>query len=231
MAVVSRPKITVSADTVNAVKVLEVTTSVTSGAEGFYSTDQVSWIKIEDVLQLTENGIYYFKAVNPANGLESSTYTTLEVNNIDNEAPTLEIIRDIEGLTNQDITLTANVSDGTVEYFDGSNWVAGNTLTVSQNGTYSFRVTDAAGNFTEKSVVINDIDKDPPTLEVTGNAAEWTTESVTLTATASDGTIEYYDGYSWVTGDTLTVSENGTYLFRVTDAAGNVTEKSVVVDL
>ena len=194
MAVVSRPKITVSADTVTTVKILEVTTSVTSGAEGFYSTDQVTWIKIEGNLYLTENGVYYFKAVKPENGLESNTYTTLEVNNIDNTAPSLEITRDIEGMTNKDITLTANASDGTIEYYDGSKWVAGNTLTVSQNGTYTFRATDAVGNVTEKSVVVDKIDM----------SAELTVSNVLngnnvdIFAASDEGTVEYYNGHEWV---------------------------------
>ena len=224
------PKITVSADTETAVKVLEVTVSVTSGAEGFYSTDLITWTKIEDTLYLTENGEYYFKAINPTNGLESSTYTTLDVNNIYNVAPTLDISCNIYRPTNQDVTLTATASSGTVEYYNGSEWVAGSTLTVSENGTYLFRATDAAGNVTEKSIVVRNIDRVAPTLEINGNVTEWTNQDITLTANASDGTLEYFDGSEWVAGSILTVTENGTYQFRVTDDAGNVTEKSIVVD-
>ena len=58
--------------------------------------------------------------------------------------------------------MTANVSDGVVEYFDGENWVAGSTLTVSENGTYQFRVIDLAGNVTEKEIVVDKIDKVAP---------------------------------------------------------------------
>ena len=235
MAVVLRPKITVTADTETLVQQLEVIATVSSGAESFYSTDQVTWIKFENSLLLTENGVYYFKAVDPSNGLESSSYTELEVNNIDSEAPYLEITSDIQSLTNKDVTLTATTDSGTIEYFENGQWVTGSTMLVTQNGTYQFRVTDEAGNITEKSINIYNIDKTPPTLEITGNPTEWTNrEYVTLTATVYDDrglrTVEYFDGTQWVTGSTMRVTQNGTYTFRVTDEAGNITEKSVVVD-
>ena len=126
--------------------------------------------------------------------------------------------------------MTANASDGKVEYFANGKWNTGSSLTVSANGTYKFRVTDLAGNVTEKSVTVDKIDKVAPTLDISGNATNWTNKDVVLTAKASDGTIEYYNGTTWVVGSTLTVAENGTFKFRVTDHVGNVTEKSVVVD-
>ena len=79
--------------------------------------------------------------------------------------------------------MIAAISDGTVEYFNGSEWVAGNSLTITENGTYQFRVTDAAGNVTEKSVVVDKIDKVAPTLDISGNTTEWTNKNVILTAT------------------------------------------------
>ena len=180
-----------------------------------------------DKLTVTENGTYQFRVTDAAGNV---TEKTVVVDKIDKVAPTLEISGNATEWTNQDVILNASVSDGTVEYFNGTEWVAGDKLTVGENGTYQFRVTDAAGNVTEKSVVVDKIDKVAPTLEISGNATEWTNQDVVLIAAVSDGTVEYFNGSDWVTGDNLTVTENGTYQFRVTDAAGNVTEKSVVVD-
>ena len=93
---------------------------------------------------------------------------------------------------------------GTFEYFDGNNWVNGNTLTVAENGTYLFKVTDLAGNVTEKSVAIDKIDKVAPTLEISGVPAEWTNKDVILNASVSDGTVEYFNGSEWLYGSSIT---------------------------
>ena len=106
----------------------------------------------------------------------------------------MEISGNTTEWTNKDVILNASVSDGTVEYFNGTEWVASNRLTVTENGTYQFRVTDAAGNVTEKSVVVDKIDKVAPTLDISGNATEWTNQDVVLTAAVSDGTVEYFNG-------------------------------------
>ena len=208
-----------------------VTVSATfsnDSVEKEFSYNGKDWQTYTDSIVFTANGKVSFRSQDAAGNY--SAVTTYEVTNIDKVAPTLDIIADKTAPTNQNVVLTANVSDGVVEYFNGKNWVAGSTLTVSENGTYQFRVTDEAGNVTEKEIVVNKIDKVAPTLEVTGNATEWTNEDVILTANVSDGVVEYFNGKNWIAGSTLTVSENGTYQFRVTDEAGNVTEKEIVVD-
>ena len=65
--------------------------------------------------------------------------------------------------------MTATVSDGNVVFYNGTTWVAGAEQTVTANGTYIFRVTDEAGNMTEKSVTVDKIDKEAPSLEISGN--------------------------------------------------------------
>ncbi|MBR2510386.1 MAG: hypothetical protein IKB71_11675, partial [Lentisphaeria bacterium] len=201
-----------------------LTANVSDGVVEYF--DGKNWVA-GSTLTVSENGTYTFRVTDEAGNV---TEKEIIVDKIDKVAPTLEVSGNATEWTNNDVILTANVSDGVVEYFDGENWVAGSTLTVSENGTYTFRVTDEAGNVTEKEVVVDKIDKVAPTLEVSGNATEWTNQDVILTANVSDGVVEYFDGENWIAGSTLTVSENGTYQFRVTDLAGNVTEKEVVVD-
>ena len=64
-----------------------------------------------------------------------------------------------------------------MEYFDGSKWVElqNNTLTISETGTYLFRVTDAAGNVTEQSVVVDKIDNTsvPHSLQGSADGLSW----------------------------------------------------------
>ena len=120
-----------------------------------------------------------------------------------------------------------------MEYFNGTEWVVGSEYTVSENGTYQFRVTDAAGNVTESSIEVANIDKVAPEFSIAYN--DYLTESpVTLSVSDvvddSEYTVEYFNGSEWVVGSEYTVSANGTYQFRVTDAAGNATVKEVVVD-
>ena len=201
-----------------------LTATVSDGTVEYFNGSE--WIE-GNKLTVGENGTYQFRVTDAAGNV---TEKSVVVDKIDKVAPTLEISGNATEWTNQDVVLIAAISDGTVEYFNGSEWVAGNSLTITENGTYQFRVTDAAGNVTEKSVVVDKIDKVAPTLDISGNTTEWTNKNVILTATVSDGTVEYFNGSEWVAGNSLTVTENGTYQFRVTDAAGNITEKSVVVD-
>ena len=257
---------------------------------------------------MTKNGIVTFRGIDAAGNI--SDVTSYEVTNIDKVAPTLNITGNPTQWTNQDVTLTANVSDGVVEFFNGKEWITGEVQTVTDNGTYKFKVTDAADNvtikdvevsfidkvapvapvatanitsitnkdviisatFSEDSVVkqysingkdwetytndivmtkngivtfrgidaagnisdvtsyeVTNIDKVAPTLNITGNPTQWTNQDVTLTANVSDGVVEFFNGKEWITGEVQTVTDNGTYTFKVTDIAGNVTIKDVEV--
>ena len=142
---------------------------------------------------------------------------------------------DITDPTNGNVHVDANFSDDTVtrEYsFNGKDWFAyTGPVVLENNGLVYFRGIDAAGNVSKTAAYeVANIDKIPPTLEITGNVTEWTDQDITLIATVSDGMVEYFNGSDWTAGNRLVVSENGTYLFRVTDAVGNVTEQSVIVD-
>ena len=218
------PTMELTASTVEATNADVVLNAVVSDGtvEYFNGTDWVAG----DKLTVSENGTYQFRVIDAAGNV---TESSIEVTNIDKDAPTLTLAASTVEATNSDVELTATVSDGTVEYYNGSNWVAGDKLTVSANGTYQFRVTDAAGNVTESSITVENIDKVAPTMELTASTVEATNSDVELTATVSDGTVEYFNGTEWVVGSEYTVSENGTYQFRVTDAAGNVTESSIEV--
>ena len=97
-------------------------------------------------------------------------------------------------------------------------------------------MTDNAGNVTEKSVVVDKIDKTLPTISITGNVSSWTNKDVVLSAVVNDDSsgvksVKYsFDNVSWINGASVTVSENKTVYFKVTDNAGNVTTDNVVVD-
>ncbi len=184
--------------------------------------------------KISENGTYIFYAVDDFGN--QSAMQMVVVDKIDKTAPRLMVVGNAEEITNGDVILTAIYEDAEsdiskVEYsFDHTEWFSGSEAVVSENGTVYFKVTDIAGNISETSVEVDKIDKTAPTLEISGNPTEWTNEDVVLTATVSDGNVVFYNGTAWVVGAEQTVSANGTYIFRVTDLAGNSAEKSVVVD-
>lgn len=131
------------------------------------------------------------------------------------------------------------------------------TYNVTANGTYQFKITDKAGNYSYVSQFVDSIDENPPTGTVTGNPTEWTNQPVTLTYTFWDAkppaqptgvkTIKYttVKGPDWsfqtVTENvnlvgtasgtrTITTQYNGTFNFWEADGANLVWSKSVVVN-
>src|SRR5690625_188723 len=104
------------------------------------------------------------------------------------------------------------------------------------NGDYRFKAYDVAGNETLAKVVITNIFKEKPTLELSASK-ERTNEDVEITpiATArgegnSIDKIILPDGAE-VSGNeaTYTVGENGTYKFTAIDVAGNIKENSITI--
>ena len=213
-----------------------------NGAKVMFSTDKgSSWAEFDGSVTLSDGEYeYWFKALDNANHESAVEKVNVKVDKV---APTLEITGNATEWTNKDVTLTATASDGKVEYFNGTKWVEGNIFAVTENGTYQFRVTDAAGNVTEKSVTVDKIDKDAPVLSVSSGeyAGGWTGNDVVLTASATDATLASVKytvdgGNTWndYTGD-ITLSESGeyTYKFKAVDAFGNETvseEVSVMID-
>lgn len=156
--------------------------------------------------------------------------------------------------TNGNVTLTVNGAtdnDGgigmhTTSYSfstsaDTYNWQRENTKTFSSNCTVYIYVRDAWDNRRLVSTqVIDKIDKTAPTTPtVTGNATEWTTQSVTLTASSSDSASGIKDYsfsttqgvYSWQTDNTKSFDSNTTVYVYARDNAGNISSaQEVVID-
>ena len=141
----------------------------------------------------------------------------------------MEISGNATAPTNLDVVLTAKASDGVVEYFADGKWNVGASLTVSENGTYQFRVTDAAGNETLQEVVVDQIDKIAPERPVSvADITGMTSKDVTVSATfAADSVLNEYslNGGEWqIYENGIVFTANGSVSFRSTDAAGNVSE-------
>lgn len=75
--------------------------------------------------------------------------------------PVITLDEYIKTPTNNDITVTATTNEGTLN-------VTSHTFT--ENGSFDFVATDAAGNVTTQTVTITNIDKDAPVITLNGNA-------------------------------------------------------------
>ena len=188
-------------------------------------------------------GTYYYKVRAIDNYGNVGNWSDAEIFSIaDATKPELTLSGNPANWTNQPVTISANATDTesgikTVEYStDNLNWYTGSSVTVDTNGTVYFRATDNDGNVTTKSVSVTKIDTTAPVFEISKNTEALTNQDVILDVTASDSaseikSVQYsFDNSSWMSGSTVTVDSNKTVYFKVTDNAGNVTEKSVVVD-
>jgi hypothetical protein len=92
------------------------------------------------------------------------TAKSISVTNIDKSAPSVEISGNTDTLTNQNVILSVYAQDSasgikSIQYsFDNRSWLTGSTISVDSNKTVYVKVTDNAGNITEKSIEVNNID-------------------------------------------------------------------------
>jgi len=173
---------------------------------------------------VSENGTYTFKAVD-ADGNEAEK--SIKITNIDKTAPELNLTADITNPTNKDVVITAKGTDtasGVKEITlpDGSKAAKDTAIyTVSQNGTYEFKVTDNAGNIITKSIEISNINKTAPIITIELYNTNWTNKDITVTAKTDKGSLNE-------TSHTFT--KNGSFEFIATDTLGNVSKKTVTID-
>ena len=132
--------------------------------------------------------------------------------------------------------------DGTV-----TENMTGGSCTVTKNGVYEFMVMDKFGNSVATEVLVTKIDNEAPKLESL-TAAGGKSGTIELIGLTDDNTAVYdqkgnLTGYggsgirtreyrmqgesTWTTftGDSFTVKKNGSYVVRLTDNAGNVSEE------
>jgi peptidoglycan/xylan/chitin deacetylase (PgdA/CDA1 family) len=156
----------------------------------------------------TENGKFDFTATDEAGNI---TTVTVTITNIDKIAPDITIEEYILTPTNQDITVFATTSEGTLNT---------SSHTFTENGFFNFVATDAAGNSTTVTVTITNIDKIAPDITIGEYILTPTNQNITVFATTSEGTLN--------TGS-YTFTENGFFNFVATDAAGNITTVTVTI--
>ena len=183
------------------------------------------WKNYSDGVTVTENTTVYFKAIDTAGN--ESEIARYRVKNIDKEKPIITLTGDNQTPL-QKTTLTASVDDGSPIYYrigDSGEWTEyKEPITVSDNATYNFKATDAAGNEGTNFLTFENIDSVAPVITLTGDT-ETPLQKATLTASTDDGSAIYYrigDVGEWIEyREPITVTDNVTYNFKATDTAGN----------
>ncbi len=174
-----------------------------------------------------------------------------------------------EGWTKESVLITARAAGQSVslpsdcfswekDAAGGDVWTSQNTLLVSENGTYTCKIRDAAGNESTETIVVSNIDRLLPTLSLVPETKEWTRKAVLLTAQGSDMPKTEKDGCSgladnpyfwkapeeakaaegeeaktfgsWSAENTIMASQNGEYHCLLRDKAGNEREAVCKVD-
>lgn len=144
--------------------------------------------------------------------------------------------------TNKDIKLNLKASDALsgvqeITLPDGSKITELNsTYTITKNGTYTFKVIDKAGNETVGDLIVKNIFKTVPTLTLSADVTTPTNQDVTISTVAT--AIGEGNGIKQIInppGTTLSedgkyvVTQNGTYVFKAIDSAGNEIEKTIEI--
>lgn len=200
------------------------------------------WLSYEDAFSINNEGkhIVYAK-ITDKDG--NTTFISSDGMILDKTAPT-DVVVDTNGYvsgqwTDKTVNITVSSSSALsgIERYEysidgGKNWnsMTSESITVSSetDGTeYVFRSLSKAGIYSQTSdAVIVKIDKQMPTISVSGDTItikQSDTVNITANAGISGKTVQVSkDGgaFETVNGNNYTVSENGTYTFKVTNGAG-----------
>ncbi len=180
-----------------------------------------------DTITLTQNGDVAIKVTDNAGNVYEDT---ISVSNVDTELPVISVDEMPSGSV-KEFYMTFGVSDA----HSGVAVVKvnGNTVTDNGNGVYSYFVNqntdyvitalDAAGNVATETITVDFLDLEAPFVSVSPSTTAWTNQGVTLIVTADQSTIYINDELVAENATTATklVTENGTYIVKAVDAAGN----------
>ncbi|MBR2720702.1 MAG: hypothetical protein IKB74_05135, partial [Lentisphaeria bacterium] len=211
-----------------------------------YSADKRNWQLCSGTVEAAENGTFYFREMDAAgNYSEISSYT---VSNIDRAAPDIPAALNIVHSENKWYLDWQDAADkgiaGTTGYYYryGQNSVLNGSgvfietsradITSLEEGRWYFQVqsVDAAGNKSPWTTVFETvIDRSAPVITIDANT-ETPLRSALLSARVDDGSTIMYstDRVKWYEyTSTITVTDNGTWYFKSTDAAGNTAQNSI----
>lgn len=167
-----------------------------------------------------ENGEFTFQFADEAG---NSNYIVAKVDWIDKVAPTADIEYDITSKTSEPVTATLiNESEKiTITNNNGKS-----TYTFTENGEFTFKFVDEAGNEGQKTAKVNWIDKTLPKADIKYSTTSKTYEPVTATLVNENKKITIINNNG---SRTYTFTKNGEFTFEFVDDMGNVGTKTARV--
>lgn len=174
----------------------------------------------------------------------NKTADTIKISNVDNKAPEISSVSFGQTKwTNKDYEISVNATDkesglcvAPYSFDGGKTYSASPNYTVRENTTLVICVKDNAGNITSRECRIENIDKDKPTIDAFSlEDSKWTNAATYLNVSAGDktsGLASYpfsFNGGDYTSSKRFKVTENGTYVIRVKDNAGNIASSTVTV--
>jgi hypothetical protein len=188
-----------------------------------------------------DNGTY---SVKYRDDIGNEKVVSLEVNNIDRIAPNIKLLyngKETMPVTNDSVMVSVKLVNENQEPHGIKvlNTIGNtNSYLFKENGKFTFRVSDMAGNITEKDAIINSIDRDPVSYTVTYSETNFTKNNVVATVAIDEKEKNYKILNSDIDQDNIensvnkkvkiegnkikvTFDDNGYYLLYVSDEAGN----------
>ncbi len=209
--------------------------SVSGLADKAYSFNGGAY-SAENALYVTSNGKVSVNVRDKAGNVSSAS---IEVNNIDNNAPALSLAPDISEWTNTDVKVLVSATDNESGLSDNPYSINGGdfqkeaSFTTSSNGTFTVTAVDKVGNSVTNSVTVSNIDKNSPKVKLDADTLDWTNRAITVTASASDAESGIalsgysFNGLGFIPDNTYLVAANGSVEVAVKDNAGNVTSERI----
>lgn len=206
-----------------------------TGGSGYLRTKLPNGVysnEVQPSYKVSENGVYRFEIEDNAGNIRVVNVT---VSNIDKKQPVALFEEYVDVWTNQNVTLHVNGAldeDSGIKHIelpDGQIVVSSTAdYSVPQNGSYTFRVVDKAGNVITKTYEIQKIDKVPPNGNIQSDVKEFTSGNVTLWL---ENVNDDASGVKQVILPDGTISSdlnkryeadgNGKHVFTILDRAGN----------
>ncbi|MCT4598905.1 MAG: DUF5011 domain-containing protein [Vallitalea sp.] len=190
---------------------------------------------------VNDNGTY---SVKYRDDIGNEKVVSLEVNNIDRTAPNIKLLyngKETKPVTNDTVMVSVELVNKSQEPHGIKvlNTIGNsNSYLFKENGKFTFRVSDMAGNVTEKEVIITSIDREPIAYKLTYSETNLTKNDIVATIAIDkneknyrilnsdidqDNMVNSVNKKVNITGNiiSITFDDNGYYQLFLSDEAGN----------
>lgn len=202
--------------------------TVVTPASEYSFNNGVTWTTNPTKINLGA-GTYYIKVRNNSTTCESAPHIiTLNSGNAI-AAPEFTVIN--PGCSNLNGSITITTVASYYSFDDGVTFISSNTKSNLPPGIYKLKIKNAAGCIsTSISVTINTSSNLPsPSYTVAQPDCSNATGSITITAAANEYSFD--NGATWVSNNTLSGLNAGTYLIKVKDSSGcESTSSSITIN-